>query len=132
MEENKYIPKQALQYRPKERRIIGRPKNRWRDQLHFEDQGTGNTPNPSETWWWWWWQVFHENRSLLTVYAVVEHYKYRNLRYSVTFNAEYFKLLSYPLITVRPGVIKAQNIQSSCSESQKYFGSLYLWRNIPK
>jgi hypothetical protein len=26
----------------------------WRDQLHFEDQGTGNTPNPSWTWWWWW------------------------------------------------------------------------------
>jgi len=41
------IPKQALQYRPKGRRNIGRPKKRWRDQLHFEDQGTGNTPNPS-------------------------------------------------------------------------------------
>jgi len=27
----------------------------WRDQLHLEDQGTGNTPNPSGTWWWWWW-----------------------------------------------------------------------------
>jgi hypothetical protein len=38
------IPKQALQYRPK-----GRPKKRWRDQLHLEDQGTGNTPNPSCT-----------------------------------------------------------------------------------
>ena len=37
------IPKQALQYRPKGRRNIGRPKKRWRDQLHFEDQGTGNT-----------------------------------------------------------------------------------------
>jgi len=24
------------------------------DQIHFEDQGTGNTPNPSGTWWWWW------------------------------------------------------------------------------
>ena len=35
-----------LQYRPKGRRNIGRPKKRWRDQLHFEDQGTGNTPNP--------------------------------------------------------------------------------------
>ena len=39
------IPKQALQYRPKGRRNIGRPRKRWRDQLHFEDQGTGNTPN---------------------------------------------------------------------------------------
>ena len=29
------------------RRNIGRPKKRWRDQLHFEDQGTGKTPNPS-------------------------------------------------------------------------------------
>jgi len=45
------IPKQALRYRPKGRRNIGRPKKRWRDQLHFEDQGTGNTPNPSGTWW---------------------------------------------------------------------------------
>jgi len=43
------IPRQAPQYtrRPKGRRNIGRPKKRWRDQLHFEDQGTGNTPNPS-------------------------------------------------------------------------------------
>ena len=31
------IPKQALKYRPKRRRNIGRPKKRWRDQLHFED-----------------------------------------------------------------------------------------------
>ena len=28
---------------------IGRPRKRWRDQLHLEDQGTGNTPNPSGT-----------------------------------------------------------------------------------
>jgi len=41
------IPKQALQYKPKGRRNIGRPRKRWRDQLHLEDQGTGNTPNPS-------------------------------------------------------------------------------------
>jgi hypothetical protein len=41
------IPKQALQYKPKERRHIGRTRNRWRFQLHLEDQGTGNTPNPS-------------------------------------------------------------------------------------
>jgi hypothetical protein len=41
------IPKQALQYKPKERRNRRRPKKRWRDQLHLEDQGTGNMPNPS-------------------------------------------------------------------------------------
>jgi len=41
------IPKQAIQYKPKGRRNIGRPRKRWRDQLHFEDLGTGNTPNPS-------------------------------------------------------------------------------------
>jgi hypothetical protein len=43
------IPKQALQYKLKERRNIGRPRKRWKDQLHLEDQGTGNTPNPSCT-----------------------------------------------------------------------------------
>jgi len=37
------IPKQALQYKPKGRRDIGRPRKRWRDHFHFEDQGTGNT-----------------------------------------------------------------------------------------
>jgi hypothetical protein len=41
------IPKQALQYRPQGRRSIGRWRKRWSDQLHLEDQGTGNTPNPS-------------------------------------------------------------------------------------
>jgi len=49
------LPKHALQYKPKGRRYIGRPRKRWRDKLHLEDQGTGNTPNPSGTWWWWWW-----------------------------------------------------------------------------
>jgi len=43
------LPKQALQYKPKGRRNTGRPRKRWRDQLHLEDQGTGNTPNPSGT-----------------------------------------------------------------------------------
>jgi hypothetical protein len=32
------IPKQALQYKPKGRRNGGRPRKRWRDQLHLEDQ----------------------------------------------------------------------------------------------
>ena len=43
------IPKQALQYKLKGRRNIGRPRKRWRDQLHLEDQGIGNTPKPSGT-----------------------------------------------------------------------------------
>ena len=43
------LPKQALQYKPKGRRNIGRPRKRWRDQLHLEHQGTGNTPKPSRT-----------------------------------------------------------------------------------
>ena len=36
------IPKQALQYKPKERRHIGRPRKRWRDQFHFEDTRNRN------------------------------------------------------------------------------------------
>ena len=31
------LPRQALKYGPEGRRNIGRPKKRWRDQLHFED-----------------------------------------------------------------------------------------------
>ena len=31
------LPRQALKYRPEGRRNIGRPKKRWRDQLHIED-----------------------------------------------------------------------------------------------
>jgi len=31
------LRRQALKYRPEGRRNIGRPKKRWRDQLHFED-----------------------------------------------------------------------------------------------
>ena len=49
------IPKQSLEYRSKGRRNIGRPRKRWEDHLHLEDQETGNTPKPSWTWWWWWW-----------------------------------------------------------------------------
>ena len=41
------LPKQAVQYEPKGRRNVGRPRKRWRDQQHIEDQGTGNTPKPS-------------------------------------------------------------------------------------
>ena len=35
------LPKQTLQYKSEGRRNIGRPRKRWRDQLHLEDQGTG-------------------------------------------------------------------------------------------
>ena len=52
------LSKQALQYKPKWRRNIGQPRKRWRDQLHLEDQGTGNAPKPSWTWWWWWRWIF--------------------------------------------------------------------------
>jgi len=48
MDTNRLL-KQALQYKPKGRRNIGRPRKRWRDQLHLEDQGTGTMPNPSGT-----------------------------------------------------------------------------------
>jgi len=41
------LPRQVLKYRPEGRRKIGRTKKRWKDQIHFEDQGTGSTPNPS-------------------------------------------------------------------------------------
>jgi hypothetical protein len=34
------LPKQAQKYKPNGRRNIGRPRKRWRDQLHLEDQGT--------------------------------------------------------------------------------------------
>jgi hypothetical protein len=30
------LPKQALRYRPEGRRNLGRPKNRWTDQIHLE------------------------------------------------------------------------------------------------
>ena len=49
------LPKQTLQYKPKGRRHIERLRKRWRDQLHLEDQETGNMPKTSWTWWWWWW-----------------------------------------------------------------------------
>jgi len=43
------LPKQALQYKLKRRKNTGPPGKRWRDQLHLEDKGTGNKPNPSGT-----------------------------------------------------------------------------------
>jgi hypothetical protein len=30
------IPKQALRYRPQGKRSIGRPRKRWKDQIHLE------------------------------------------------------------------------------------------------
>jgi len=48
-EDGHRLPKQALQYKTRRRRNVGRPRKRWRDQLHLEDQGTGNTPNPAGT-----------------------------------------------------------------------------------
>ena len=52
---HKQTTKTTLQYKPKGRRNVGWPRNRWRDQLHLEDQKTGITPQPSWTSWWWWW-----------------------------------------------------------------------------
>jgi len=43
------LPKQALQYKPQRRRDIGRQRKTWREQIHHDDQETGNTPNPSGT-----------------------------------------------------------------------------------
>ena len=77
METNK-IPKQALQCKPKGRRNIGQPRKRRRDQLHLEDQGTGNMPNPSWTWWCWCNYLFlkiwlmhyiYINTTLFTIYT---------------------------------------------------------------
>ena len=36
------LPKQALQYKPKGRRNVGRPRKRWRDQLHLLMANTEN------------------------------------------------------------------------------------------
>jgi hypothetical protein len=42
------MPKQGLKYRPKGKRSIGHPRNRWRDQLQLEGQRTGTTPDTSK------------------------------------------------------------------------------------
>jgi len=34
---HKQNTKTSIQYKPKGRRNIGRPRKRWRDQFHFED-----------------------------------------------------------------------------------------------
>jgi len=39
---HKQDTKQALQYKPKGRRHVGRPRKRWRDQFHFEDTRNRN------------------------------------------------------------------------------------------
>ena len=41
------LPKQALQHKPKGRWNVGRPRKRWKDELHMGDQGIQNTPKPS-------------------------------------------------------------------------------------
>jgi hypothetical protein len=46
---HKQNTKTSTTYRPKGRRNIGRLRKRRRDQLHFEDEGRGNTPNTSCT-----------------------------------------------------------------------------------
>jgi len=56
----RYNTKTSSTISTKRQRNIGRPRKRWRDQLHLEDQGTGNTPNHSWIRWWWqswssWW-----------------------------------------------------------------------------
>ena len=80
------LPKQALQYKPKGRRNIGRPRKRWREQLHLEDQGTGNTPNPSGTWWWWWWWWWwlRDPKSLQTVLEECKIHEFVYIRIYVT------------------------------------------------
>jgi hypothetical protein len=42
------VPKQTLKYRPKGKRSMGHPRNRWNDRLHLEGQRTGTTPNTSQ------------------------------------------------------------------------------------
>ena len=37
------LPKQTLQYKPKGRRNVGRPRKRWRDQLHLEERKRKHT-----------------------------------------------------------------------------------------
>jgi hypothetical protein len=42
------ILKQALKCRPKGKRNVGRPRKRWKDQLHLEGSRRGTTPNTSQ------------------------------------------------------------------------------------
>jgi hypothetical protein len=40
--------KQALKYRSKGKRSTGRPRKRWKDQLHLEGQRKSTKPNTSQ------------------------------------------------------------------------------------
>ena len=64
------LPKQALQYKPNGRRSIERPRKRWRYQIHLEDQGTVNMPNPSGTWWW---VILCKIKKRVTRYKIKQH-----------------------------------------------------------
>jgi len=43
------------------------------EDLHLEDQGTGNMPNLSGTWWWWWWHKTMESYVTKISYSVINH-----------------------------------------------------------
>jgi hypothetical protein len=44
---HKQVTKTSLTIETKRTKNIGRPRKRWRDQFHFEDQGTGDMPKLS-------------------------------------------------------------------------------------
>jgi len=46
----KEYPSKHYSINQKGRRNVGSPNKRWRDQLHLEDYGIGNTPTPSENY----------------------------------------------------------------------------------
>ena len=108
------LPKQALQYKPKGRRNIVRPRKRWRDQLHLEDQGTGNTPNPSGTWWWWWWHNFITSQTTKTIssYTVVIHL------YCNTFVSHVRSHIMCTLLALHVAVVKVLYRLSGLSDGQ--------------
>ena len=78
-EGHKQNTKTSITIWTKGRRNFVRPKKSWRDKLHFEDQGTGNTPNTSGTWWlWWWWNLkplipLMKAFCLRVVYKITKH-----------------------------------------------------------
>ena len=117
--DTKRLPKQALQYKPKGRRSIGRPRKWWRDQLHLEDQGTGNTPNPSGTWWWWWYYGIFASRKwrwilpLYLCYMILS----RGLTQENVKRARTVLIWHYKFVFTKPGF-----------ESRTW--SLLLWRSF--